>query len=192
MGNLKKLMFFLYGIVVPFGTAAATDATMEIKAGIGTGVSLQCEPLSFGLTIIPNGDLDSETTLSLNSEGNITGGAEAEYSNSGGSPGECTITHNYGTDFDKDKITVDYSRNITLGPSAVLGLEAAPNADGADVPKVVLDDPTAITGTAITEQGGNEATFKVTGKLILPSRAPDLAGGWDNTDTIVTVTYDDP
>lgn len=193
MGNLKKIMFFLYGIVVPFGTAAATDATMEIKAGIGTGVSLQCEALSFGLTIIPNGDLDSETTLSLDSEGSITGGSAAEYSNSGGSAGECTITHNYGTEFDKDKITVDYSTSdITLGPSAVLGLEAAPNAGGADVPKVVLDDPTAITGTAITEQGDNEATFKVTGELILPSRAPDLAGGWDNTDTTVSVTYDAP
>lgn len=191
MGNLKKLMFFLYGIVVPFGTAAAADATMEIKAGIGTGVSLQCEPLSFGLTIIPNGNLDSETILSLNSEGNITGGSPSEYSNSGGSPGECTITHNYGNDFDKEKITVDYIRSHTLTPSAVLGLEAALNGADADVPKVVLDDPAEITGTAITEQGDNAATFKVTGQLTLPSRAPDLAGGW-NTDTIVSVTYDAP
>ena len=186
-------MFFLYGIVVPFGTAAATEAKMDIKAGIVTGVSLQCEALSFGLTIIPNGDLDSETTLSLDSEGNITGGNATEYSNSGGSPGECTITHNYGDDFNKDKINVAYTTSaIALNSSAVLGLEAAPNAAEADVPKVFLDDPTAITGTAITKQGDNQATFKVTGKLTLPARAPDLAGGWENTDTTVTVTYEEP
>ena len=181
-------MFFLCGIVVPFGTAAATEATMEIKAGIGTGVSLQCEPLSFGLTIIPNGELNSETTLSLDNEGNITGENASQYSNSGGSAGECTITHPYGNEFDKNKITVEYSTsNVRLGPSAVLGLEAAPNTGGADVPKVDLHDP-----TAITKQGDNQATFKVTGALILPSGASDLAGGWKNPDTTVSVTYEEP
>lgn len=187
MGKIK-IMFFLYGIVIPFGTAAATEAKMDIKAGITTGVSLQCEPLSFGLTIIPNGELNSETKLSLDSEGTITGGNATEYSNSGGSAGECTITHPYGNEFDKNKITVEYSTsNVRLGPSAVLGLEAAPNTGGADVPKVDLHDP-----TAITKQGDNQATFKVTGALILPSGASDLAGGWKNPDTTVSVTYEEP
>lgn len=170
-------------VAVPQITSAEdASTTLDVTAGIGSALTLECKTdLSFGRTTINPDKHDGEARVDVGANGGVvTSGNAGDLSadDAGSSPGQCTMSGSMGSD--GSTVTVTLASDGAFTPEAAEGLDASKSTK-----TLVLK---GLEHSTVDLQQGT-ATFDIGGAIVIPSvMSRDELGGWT---TSISVTVSD-
>lgn len=186
--NILTRAILATGLVAGLGLsqmalAESANDDLEITAGISAALTLECTPMSFGITRVTDTNFNA-TTLTLATNNNITknaGGDEKVVPLTSGTAGTCTLSGSLGS----GSPTVTYGENLEEGSAASIALEGAAfspldPASGNELTVVNFTED----APAIDNDG--RSIIKIGANLVIPTDA--AVGGYSGT---IKVTVND-
>lgn len=163
--------------------AETANGTLTINAGLSEAMTVSCTALSFGITRVTGAVPATETTLVMNTAGEISGQPGGVNPGSG-TAGVCTLTGSLAADL--STVTVTYGDTPQAGNSASTTLSADSGAFselGAATDGTVLTVNNFTESASSVDNGGS--TIDIGASLVIPANAS--IGGYQGT-ILVTVT----